>query len=216
MDSGAQGERAPTRRSAVLAQALAPLRRCTEILRAVSTGIGSPWTPGQADSWRLDAIALTGTIATARREHEELRLSTRWNARARRERAALGRAEEALGSGERIAIYTRSMARALVDGSGHARPMPALSAMLASTASATTGAYAAWMASAGTPADRRPLAETVHAADDRLDSGVWMWPTGWPMIVELVSTPVLTRLRLPVSFKTRPVAERPRNDWMLP
>jgi hypothetical protein len=172
VDSGAQGERAPTRRSAVLAQALAPLRRCTEILRAVSTGIGSPWTPGQADSWRLDAIALTGTIATARREHEELRLSTRWNARARRERAALGRAEEALGSGERIAIYTRSMARALVDGSGHARPMPALSAMLASTASATTGAYAAWMASAGTPADRRPLAETVHAADDTLTSAL--------------------------------------------
>ena len=140
----------------VMSQALAPLRRCTEILRAVSTGIGSPWTPGQADSWRLDAIALIDTIATARREHEGLRLSSRWNARARRHRAALGRAEEALRSGERIAIYTRSMARALVDGSGHARPMPALSAMLASTASAT-GAYAAWMASGGTAADRVAL-----------------------------------------------------------
>ncbi len=148
---------------AVMSQALAPLRRCTEILRAISTGIASTWTPGQADSWRLDAIALIDTIATARREHEGLRLSTRWNARARRQRAALGQAEKALRSGERIAIYTRSMVRALVDGSGHARPMPALSAMLASTASAT-GAYAAWMASAGTPADRRRLAETVHPA----------------------------------------------------
>jgi uncharacterized membrane protein YccC len=156
---------------AVMAQALAPLRRGTEILRAVSTGIGSPWTPGQADSWRLDAIALIDTIAMARREQEGLRLSTRWNARARRERAALGRADEALLSGERIAIYTRSMARALVDGSGHARPMPALSAMLASTASATA-AYAAWMASADTPADRRRLAETVHAADDTLTSAL--------------------------------------------
>jgi hypothetical protein len=35
-----------------------------------------------------------------------------------RERAALGRADEALLSGERIAIYTRSMARARVGGSG--------------------------------------------------------------------------------------------------
>jgi hypothetical protein len=150
-----------------MSQALAPLHRCTEILRAISTGIASTWTPGQADSWRLDAAALIDSIETARRQHESSRLSTRWNARARRQRAALGQAEEAIRSGERIAIYTRSMARALVDGSGHARPMPALSAMLASAASAT-GAYAAWLASAGTPADRRRLAETVHAADDTL------------------------------------------------
>ena len=156
---------------AVMAQALAPLRRCTEILRAISTGIGSTWTPGQADSWRLDAIALIDTIATARREQEGFRLSTRWNARARRERAALGRADEAIRSGERIAIYTRSMARALVDGSGHSRPMPTLSAMLASTASATE-AYTAWVASADMPADRRLLAEAVHAADDTLGSAL--------------------------------------------
>ena len=80
--------------------------------------------PRASGSWRRDAIALIDTIATARRDHEGLRLSTRWNARARRERAALGRAEEALLSGERIAIYSRSMARALADGSGNARPMP--------------------------------------------------------------------------------------------
>src|SRR5215472_6374381 len=36
---------------AVISKALAPLRRCGEILRAVSTGIGSPWTPEQAVSW---------------------------------------------------------------------------------------------------------------------------------------------------------------------
>jgi hypothetical protein len=152
---------------AVMSQALAPLHRCTEILRAVSTGIGSMWTPGQADSWRLDAAALIDSTATARRQHEGFQLSTRWNARARRQRAALGPAEEALRSGERIAISIRSMARALADGSGHARPMPALSAMLASTASATA-AYAVWLTSAGTSADRRRLAETVHAADDAL------------------------------------------------
>jgi hypothetical protein len=152
---------------AVMSKALAPLRRCTEILQAVSTGIGSPWTPDQAASWRRDAITLIDTIATARRDHEGHRLSTRWNARARRERAALGRADEALLSCERIAIATRSMARALVDGSGHARPMPALSAMLAKTASATE-AYTAWMASSGAPADRRLLAQAVHAADDTL------------------------------------------------
>jgi uncharacterized membrane protein YgaE (UPF0421/DUF939 family) len=152
---------------AVLSHALAPLNRCTEILRAVSTGIASEWTPGQAHSWRRDTTALVDSIATARREHEGFRLSTRWNARARRQRAVLGQAEEALRSGERIAIYIRSMTRALVDGSGHAHPMPSLGAMLASTATAT-GAYAAWLASAGTPADRRRLAETVHAADDTL------------------------------------------------
>ena len=139
---------------AIMSKALAPLRRCTEILRAVSTGIGSPWTPDQAASWRRDAITLVDTIAMARREHQGDRLSVRWNARARRERAALGQADEALLWGERIAIYTRSMARALVDGSGNARPMPTLSAMLAKTASATE-AYTAWEASAGTPADRR-------------------------------------------------------------
>lgn len=156
---------------AVMSKALAPLRRCTEILRAVSTGIGSPWTPDQAAAWRLDAITLVDAIATARREHQGDRLSTRWNARARRERAVLGRADEALLSGERIAICTRSMARAMADGSGNAHPMPALSAMLAKTASATD-AYAAWVASAGTPADRRLLAEAVHAADDTLASAL--------------------------------------------
>jgi uncharacterized membrane protein YccC len=63
------------------------------------------------------------------------------------------------------------MARALVDGSGQARPMPTLSEMLAKTASATE-AYTAWVASAGTPADRRLLAKAVHAADDTLGSAL--------------------------------------------
>lgn len=63
------------------------------------------------------------------------------------------------------------MARALVDGSGNARPMPALSAMLAKMASATE-AYTAWVASAGTPADRWLLAKAVHAADDTLSSAL--------------------------------------------
>jgi uncharacterized membrane protein YgaE (UPF0421/DUF939 family) len=151
----------------VMSKALAPLRRCTEILREVSTGIGSPWTPGQAAAWRQDAMTLIDTIATARREHQSHQLSSRWNVRARRERMALGRADEALRSGERIAIYTRSMARALVDGSGNAHPMPALSAMLEKTASATE-AYTVWVASAGTPADRQRLAQAIHDADDTL------------------------------------------------
>jgi uncharacterized membrane protein YccC len=163
---------------AVMSRALAPLRHATEILRAVSTGIGSPWTPGQAASWRGDAMTLVDTIATARREHQDDRLSTRWNVRARRERAALGRADEALLSGERIAIYTRSMTRALVDGSGNARPMPTLSAMIAETASATQ-AYTAWLASAGTPADRRLLAQAVHAADDTLGSALGRVQERW-------------------------------------
>jgi Fusaric acid resistance protein-like len=163
---------------AVMSRALTPLRRCTEILRAVSAGIGSSWTPGQAASWRLDAIALVDAVAAARREHQGDRLSTRWNARARRDRAVLGRAEEALLSAERIAIYTRSMARALADGSGDARPIPTLSAMLAKTASATE-AYTAWVGSAGTPADRRLLAAAVHAADDILASALTRVQERW-------------------------------------
>ena len=153
----------------VMSKALAPLRRCTEILREVSTGIGSSWTPGQAAAWRQDAMTLIDTIATARREHQSHQLSSRWNVRARRERMALGRGDEALRSGERIAIYTRSMARALVDGSGNAHPMPGLSAMLEKTASATE-AYTVWVASAGTPADRQRLAQAVHDADATLGS----------------------------------------------
>jgi hypothetical protein len=151
----------------VMSQALAPLQGCIEILQAVGAGIASAWTTGQADSWRQDAAALIDSIAAARSRHEGLRLSTRWNAWARGQRAALGQAEEAIRSGERIAVYIRSMTRALADGSGHARPMPTLGAMLASTASATQG-YAAWLVSAGTPADRRRLAATVHAADGTL------------------------------------------------
>jgi hypothetical protein len=115
--------------------------------------------PGRGRADRLDRHG--------RRRHEGFQLSTRWNARAGRQRAALGQAEEALRSGKRIAICTRSMTRALADGSGHARPMPALGAMLASTASAAE-ACAAWLASGGTPTDRRRLAKTVHAADDTL------------------------------------------------
>src|SRR6204780_3322664 len=61
---------------AVLSKALAPLRRCTEILREISPGIGSPWTPGQAAAWRQDAMTLIGTIATARREHQGHQLSS--------------------------------------------------------------------------------------------------------------------------------------------
>ena len=82
---------------------------------------------------------------------------------------ALGQADEALRSGERIAIYTRSMARALVHGSDDAHPMPTLSAMLEKTASATE-AYTVWLASASTPADRQRLAQAVRAADDTLGS----------------------------------------------
>src|ERR1700733_746858 len=62
---------------AIVSKALAPLRRCGEILRAVSTGIGSGRTPQQAASWRRDAITLVDTIAAARREHQGDRLSTR-------------------------------------------------------------------------------------------------------------------------------------------
>src|SRR6202042_3971216 len=68
-----------------------------------------------------------------------------------------------LGVGERIAIQTRSISRALVDGAPAARPMPAVGAMLVSTAS-TIDAYALWVASPGEPADRQRLSEAIRVA----------------------------------------------------
>ena len=156
---------------AVMSNALVPLRENSEILRTIGAGIGSQWTAEQADSWLRDAVAVIDATAAARRAYEVHRLGTRWNARARRERAILGGADAALISGERIAVYTRSIARALVDGSRDARPMPALSAMLAQTASVTE-AQAAWAASADAPANRRMLTQAVHAADITLSQTV--------------------------------------------
>src|ERR1700735_4097040 len=40
---------------AIMSKALTPLRRCSEILRLVSAGIGSPWNPHPAGPWRPGA-----------------------------------------------------------------------------------------------------------------------------------------------------------------
>ena len=55
---------------AVMSQAVAPLQGCADILRAISTGIASRWTSGQADSWRLDAGKLMESVVSARSQHE--------------------------------------------------------------------------------------------------------------------------------------------------
>jgi hypothetical protein len=152
---------------AVVSEAQAPLRRCSEILRAIARGIESQWTLDQAAGWRQDALGLINTISDARRDHEGHQLNARWKARAYPERLVLEQAKDSPRKGERVAIHTRSIARSLVDGSADARPMPALGAMLASTASATDG-YRAWMASADTPTDRQRLSDTIRPADDTL------------------------------------------------
>jgi hypothetical protein len=152
---------------AIISEALAPLHRCAEILRAIASGTGSQWTPEQAADWRQEALGLVDATAKARDDQEKHQLNARWNARAHQDRPVLERVEGALRAGERIAIHTRSIARALVDGSAAARPIPALSTMLSWIASAID-AYAAWAASADTPTDRRRLSETVRAADNTL------------------------------------------------
>src|SRR5215469_5162983 len=43
---------------AVMLQALGPLHGCAKTLRAISAGIVSDWTPGQADEWRQEAATL--------------------------------------------------------------------------------------------------------------------------------------------------------------
>lgn len=147
----------------VVSNALTPLHRCRDILTQIGPAIGSAWTLEQAEAWRKEALALFEATTRARRDYEAHQLTARWNARARRQRVVLERADEALRVGDRIAIQTRSITRALVDGAPAARPMPAVGAMLVSTASAIE-AYAAWVASPGESADRQRLSDAIRVA----------------------------------------------------
>ena len=151
----------------VVSDALTPLHHCRDVL----TDIGSAWTLEQAETWRTEALRLFEAAATARRDHEGYQLTARWNARARRERPVLERADTALRVGDRIAIQTRSITRALVDGAPAARPMPAVGAMLVSTASATE-AYAVWVASPGEASDQQRLADAIRVAGQAFGQAV--------------------------------------------
>lgn len=162
----------------ITAQAQAPIRRCGEVLGAIAAGLQSQWTRDQALSWREEAFTLIATTAKARKDHDAQQLSARWNARAYRERPVLERAQQAVAVGEHVAMYTRSIARALVDGSDAARPMPVLSAMLTSTVSAI-GAYEAWVSSRDGPNDRKRLEETLGAADDSLGTSLALAQERW-------------------------------------
>jgi uncharacterized membrane protein YccC len=155
----------------VLSDAAGPLHRSRDILSEIGPAIGSAWTLGQAEAWRREALDLFEATARARRDHEGHQLTARWNARARRQRLVLDRAEEALRVGDRIAIQTRSITRALVDGAPAARPMPAVGAMLVSTASAIE-AYAVWVASPGDSADRQQLSDAIRVAGERFGQAV--------------------------------------------
>jgi uncharacterized membrane protein YgaE (UPF0421/DUF939 family) len=147
----------------VISDALTPLRRCRDLITEVGSAISSAWTVEQAQAWRREALGLFEATATARRDHQGHQLTARWNARARRQRPVLERADEALRVGDRITIQTRSITRALVDGAPAARPMPAVGAMLVSVASAVE-AYAAWVASPDEPADRQRLSDAIRVA----------------------------------------------------
>ena len=79
--------------------------------------------------------------------------------------------DEALQVGEKIAIQTRSISRALVDGAPDARPMPGVGAMLVSTASAIE-AYAEWVASPGESTDRQRLSYAIRVAGETFGRAV--------------------------------------------
>jgi len=162
----------------VVSDALAPLRQCRELLISIGSAIGSAWTLQQAEAWRSDGLGLVHATALARRSHEGHQLTARWNARARRQRPVLERADEGLRIGELVAIQTRSIARALVDGAPDARPMPAVGAMLVSTASAVE-AYATWVASPGESADRQRLSEAIRAAGETFGEAVARTQLRW-------------------------------------
>ncbi len=155
----------------VLANARAPLCRCRDILEEIGSAITSAWTLEQAEGWRRQALEVVEATAKARRDHQGHQLTARWNARAHRQRPVLERADEALGVGERTAVQARSIARALVDGAAHARPMPAVGAMLVATASAVE-AYAAWIGSPGEPADGQRLSEAIRVAEETFHRAV--------------------------------------------
>ncbi len=155
----------------VVSDALAPLLRCRDVLVNIGSGISSEWTLEKAQAWRREALGLVETTINARRDHEGHQLTARWNARAYRQRPVLERADESLGVGERIAIQTRSISRALVDGAPAARPMPSVGAMLVSTASAIE-AYAVWVASPGELADRQRLSDAIRVADETFGQAV--------------------------------------------
>ena len=88
----------------VVSNALTPLHRCRDILTQIGPAIGSAWTLEQAEAWRKEALALFEATTRARRDYEAHQLTARWNARARRQRVVLERADEALRVGDRIAI----------------------------------------------------------------------------------------------------------------
>ncbi len=162
----------------VVSDALAPLRHCREVLVDIGSSIRSVWTLEQAEAWRREGFELVEATAKAGRDHEGHQLTARWNARARRDRPVLERADEALRVGERIAIQTRSIARALVDGAGAARPMPAVGAMLVSTASAIE-AYSVWVASLGETADRQRLLDAIRVAGEAFGQAVTRAQQRW-------------------------------------
>jgi hypothetical protein len=162
----------------VVSDALAPLRHCRDILMEIGPGISAGWTLEQAEVWRNEALGLVDATAKAVRGHEGHQLTARWNARARRERPVLDRADDALRVGERIAIQTRSIARALVDGAADARPMPAVGAMLISTASAIE-AYAAWVRTQDEQADRQRLSEAIRRAGKMFGQAVGRAQRRW-------------------------------------
>jgi uncharacterized membrane protein YgaE (UPF0421/DUF939 family) len=162
----------------VVSDALVPLRHCREFLVHLGSAITSAWTLEDAQLWRQQALGLVEATTRARRDHEGHQLTVRWNARARRDRPVLERADEALRVGERIAIQTRSIARALVDGAPAAHPMPAVGAMLVSIASAVE-AYSVWVASPAEPADRQRLGEASRVAGETFSHAVVRAQRGW-------------------------------------
>jgi hypothetical protein len=90
----------------------------------------------------------------------------------------LERADEALRIGTLVATQTRSIARALVDGTPDARPMPAVGALLVSTASSVE-AYVSWVASSGERTDRQRLSDAIRVAGGTLGRAVTRTQLGW-------------------------------------
>src|ERR1700722_5255597 len=64
----------------VVADALAPLQRCRDILTDIGSAIASAWTSEEAEAWRKRALGLVESTAQARKDHKSHQLTARWNA----------------------------------------------------------------------------------------------------------------------------------------
>jgi uncharacterized membrane protein YgaE (UPF0421/DUF939 family) len=157
---------APSPRDA-MTSATDTMRDAADLLHHIGTELGSAWSPDQAEGWQGLSSGLVDEARNARERLEAERLTTRWNAMARRARQRLDQVEDALVAAERVTIQVQAIARALEAGADEARPLPRTGRLLCTTGQATR-ALAVVADSDGDPVAVSRLADALRQADEAL------------------------------------------------